>query len=111
MEWNIDLSDIKESAVRRMLREAISTEKSRSLPLHKRSKQKLEVAAEDEATEDSDDENEKLVGLAEEHGKPADIPMTNEDVSEEARDKLEPPKKIAAKKVAGGKIGKPYTPS
>jgi hypothetical protein len=109
MEWNIDLADLKESAVRRMLREAISTEKDRSLPLHKRGKQKLEV--EDESTEEADEENEKLVELAEEHGEPKDIPMTNEDVSEEAGDKLTPPKKTAAKTVAGKKIGKPYTPS
>lgn len=108
MEWNIDLSDLKDSAVRRMLREAISTEKTRSLPLHKRSKKPLEV--EDEATEDAEDENDKLVELASEQGEPKDIPVTNEDVSEEAGDKLEPPKQAVAKKPAG-KIGKPYTPS
>jgi hypothetical protein len=110
MEWKIDLSDLKESAVRRMLRDAITTEHERSLPMHRRGKKQLEVEAEDEATEDADDENQKLVELAEENGKPADIPMTNEDVSEEAGDKLAPPKKPAAKKVAG-KLGKPYTPS
>jgi hypothetical protein len=110
MEWNIDLADLKESAVRRMLREAISTEQNRSLPLHKRNKKPLEVEAEDEATEDADDENEKLVELASEHGAPKDIPVTKEDISEEAGDKLEPPKKTVAKKSAG-KIGKPYTPS
>lgn len=111
MEWNIDLTDLKESAVRRMLREAITTEKDRSLPLHKRSKQKLEVEAEDDATEDADDENEKLVELSEEQGKPAEIPMTHEDISEEAGDKLVAPKKSVAKAAAGKKIGKPYTPS
>lgn len=110
MEWNIDLSDLKESAVRRMLREAISTEKNRSLPLHKRSKKPLEVEAEDDATEEADDENDKLVELASEHGEPKELPMTNEDVSEEAGEKLEPPKKAVAKK-GGGKIGKPYSPS
>lgn len=110
MEWNIDLSDLKDSAVRRMLREAISTEKNRSLPLHRRNKKPLEVEAEDEATEDAEDENDKLVELASEQGEPKDIPVTNEDISEEAGDKLEPPKKAVAKKSAG-KIGKPYTPS
>lgn len=110
MEWKIDLSDLKESAVRRMLREAITTEHDRSLPLHRRGKKPLEVEDEDDATEEADEENEKLVSLSQEHGKPADIPMTNEDVSEEASEKLEPPKKPAAKKAAG-KLGKPYTPS
>lgn len=110
MEWKIDLSDLKESAVRRMLREAMTTESERSLPLHRRGKQKLEVEAEDEATEDADDEHDKLAALAAEKGEPAEIPMTNEDISEEAGDKLEPPKKSVAKKSAG-KIGKPYTPS
>jgi hypothetical protein len=108
MEWNIDLSDLKDSAVRRMLREAISTEKTRSLPLHKLNKKPLEV--EDDASEDAEDENDKLVELASEQGEPKDIPVTNEDISEEAGDKLEPPKKSVAKKPAG-KIGKPYTPS
>lgn len=110
MEWKIDLSDLKESAVRRMLRDAISTEHERSLPLHKRGKKPLEVEADDEATEEADEENEKLVSLAEERGQPKELPITNEDVSEEAGDKLAPPKKPAAKKAAG-KLGKPYSPS
>lgn len=110
MEWNIDLSDLKESTVRRMLREAISTDKNRSLPLHKR-KEKLEVETHDDATAEADEEGEKLATLAEEKGKPADIPMTDEDMSEEAVEKLAPPKKTASKTVAGKKIGKPYTPS
>lgn len=107
MEWNIDLSDLKESAVRRMLREAITTDKNRSLPLHKR-KEKLEVEEDDDATKEADDENDKLVELSREHGAPKDVPVTNEDVSEEASEKLEPPKKVAKK---AEKIGKPYTPS
>lgn len=111
MEWKIDLSDLKESAVRRMLRDAITTEQDRALPLHRRAKKKLEVESEDdEATEEADEENEKLVSLAEEQGQPKELPITNEDVSEEAGDKLTPPKKPAVKTVAG-KLGKPYSPS
>lgn len=111
MSFMIDVSDLKESAVRRMLREAICTESNRSLPLHKRNQQKLEAEAPDEDSEEADEENEKLVQLSEEHGKPAEIPMTDEDISEEAGEKLAPPKKPAAKSVAGKKIGKPYSPS
>lgn len=108
MDLKFDLSDFKESTVRRMLREFISTENERSLPLHKRGKQKPEI--EDDATEEADEENEKLVELAAEQGEPKDIPVTHEDISEEAGEKLESPKKAAPKKVAG-KLGKPYTPS
>jgi len=111
MEWNIDLADLKESAVRRMLREAITTHKNSSLPMHKRGKKQDELEVEDHNADSEDEENEKLTELASEKGEPAEIPMTNEDISEEAGEKLMPPKKMAAKSVVKTKLGKPYTPS
>jgi hypothetical protein len=111
MEWNIDLADLKESAVRRMLREAITTQKNSSLPLHKRGKKQDDIVEDDDASETADEENEKLTELAAEKGEPKEIPMTNEDISEEAGEKLMPPKKMSAKSVVKTKLGKPYTPS
>lgn len=97
MELEFDLTDLTNSAVRRMLRQAISSQKNRSLPLHKR---KAEDDVEtDDATEEAEEENEKLADLAEESkGKAAPVEMDDEDMSDEAMEKLEPPKKKAKKK-------------
>lgn len=98
MDFEFDLTDLKDSAVRRMLRQAISTQKNRSLPMHKR-KPEDEVDEVDDATEEAEEENEKLADLAEESkGKPAPVEMDDEDMSDEAMEKLEPPKKKAKKK-------------
>lgn len=103
MEWEIDLTDLKDSAVRRMLREAIAKEKDRSLPMHKRGEKKqIEV---DDASEEMEEESEKLAELAAEKGEPKEIPMTGEDVSEETSEKL------AAQKKNAKKLGKPYSPA
>lgn len=98
MEMEFDLTDLKDSAVRRMLRQAISSQKKRSLPLHKR---KEEVDSElDDATDEAEEENEKLADLAEEKkGTPPSVEMDDEDMADEAMEKLEPPKKKAKKKV------------
>lgn len=97
MELEFDLTDLKDSAVRRMLRQAISAQKNRSLPLHKR-KPESETEV-DDATEEAEEENEKLADLAEEsNGKAAPVEMDDEDMSDEAMEKLEPPKKKAKKK-------------
>jgi hypothetical protein len=98
MEFEFDLTDLKDSAVRRMLRHAISKEKNRSLPMHKRKPDgKLDEV--DDATEEAEEENEKLADLAEEgKGKPAPVEMDDEDMSDEAMETLEPPKKKAKKK-------------
>lgn len=98
MELEFDLTDLKDSAVRRMLRQAISAQKNRSLPLHKRKKED-EIEDVDDATEEAEEENEKLADLAEEsNGKAAPVEMDDEDMSDEAMEKLEPPKKKAKKK-------------
>lgn len=102
MEIEFDLSDLKEAAVRRMLRQAILREKNRSLPMHKRkSEVELEEEGEDDATEEAEIEGEKLAALHEDQkGKAAPIEMDDEDMSDEAMEKLEPPKKKAKKKQA-----------
>lgn len=100
MELEIDLSDLKESAVRRMLREAISREKTRSLPAHKRGKP-AESEAESEEDDDSDEEHSKIADLAAEKGEPKPIPMTDEDMSEGSVEPLVEKTK---------KIGKPTQP-
>lgn len=100
MEMEFDLTDLKDSAVRRMLRQAILREKNRSLPMHKRkSEEELDEPEEDDATEESEIEGEKLAALHEDQkGKAAPVEMDDEDMSDEAMEKLEPPKKKAKKK-------------
>jgi signal transduction histidine kinase len=49
-----------------------------------------EMGEEDEATEEADEEREKLADLAEEqHGSPAPVEMDDEDLSDEAMEKIE----------------------
>lgn len=100
MEIEFDLSDLKENAVRRMLRQAILREQNRSLPMHKRKSEKeLDDVAKDEATEESETEGAKTVALNEQQkGAPAPVEMDDEDMSDEAMDKLTPPKKAKKKK-------------
>jgi hypothetical protein len=76
------------SALIEMLEDAVIAEKKRSLPLHKRGKDA--PAEKDEATEEADEEREKLADLAEEqHGSPAPVEMDDEDLSDEAMEKIE----------------------
>lgn len=102
MELEFDLSDLKEGAVRRMLRQAIMKEKNRSLPMHKRKPDSELDQDDDEATEESEAEGEKLAALHEDQkGKAAPVAMDDEDMSDEAMDALAPPKpKAKAKKKA-----------
>jgi hypothetical protein len=83
-----------------MLEDAVIAEKKRSLPLHKRGKDA--PAEKDEATEEADEEREKLADLAEEqHGSPAPVEMDDEDMSDEAMDEIKSkaaPKPKAKKK-------------
>lgn len=89
LELEFSFDDIKPAALRRMLTQAIRTEGNRSKPLHKRKPESELEPDDDEATEESDDENDKLVELSEEQkGKAADVPMNDEDMSDEAMDKL-----------------------
>jgi hypothetical protein len=84
------------SALVDMLEDAIATEKERSLPLHKRG-QKTAVEK-DDATEEADEEREKLADLAEESkGAASPVEMDDEDMSDEAMEKLEPPAKVKKK--------------
>lgn len=100
MELNLGKNPFKKftkSALVEMLEDAIIAEKDRSLPMHKRGK--LDKYEKDEATEEADEEREKLADLAEEkHGKPAPVEMDDEDMSDEAMEKIESKAKPPAKK-------------
>ena len=98
MELEFSMSDLKPDAVRRMLTQAIRAESNRSQPMHKR-KSKEELAVDnDDATEEADEEMEKLADLSEEKkGKATDVAMDDEDMSDEAMDEITPPKKSPVK--------------
>lgn len=87
----IRITDLKDSCVRRLLEEAVLKDSERSLPMHKRGKDRPEK---DDATEESDDENDKLVALDRERGEPNDVELDDEDMSDEAMEDL---KKVSAK--------------
>jgi len=93
IELEFDVSDIKPSALARMFKQAMKREAMRKLPSDKRQ----EAADEDEKDEDyadtSDDseigeEMEKLAELKEESGKPAGIPVRQDDVAKSTARKL-----------------------
>ena len=102
LELEFDFDDLKPAALRRMLTQAIRTEENRSKPLHKRkSKEELEPK-DDDASEEADEEMDKLAALsAEKKGEASDVPMEDEDMSDEAMDELPPQKK--PKKTTKGK--------
>lgn len=97
MEIEFDLSDLKESAVRRMLLAAIKREGERSKPAHKRDSE-----VQDEIEEESDEESEKLSELhSSSKGEANPIPVTEEDLSESAAEEAKKYKpKPSAKPVA-----------
>lgn len=98
MELEFSFDDIKPSALRRMLTQAVRLEANRSQPLHKRKSKEQLAVDDDDATEEADDEMEKLADLSEEKkGKAAGVPLTDEDMSDEAMDELTPPKKTPKK--------------
>lgn len=83
------------SALIEMLEDAVMAEKNRSLPAHQRKDK--DGAPKHDAEEEADEEREKTADLAEEtRGKPAPIEMDEEDMSDEAMDKIK--KKADAKK-------------
>jgi hypothetical protein len=89
------------SALIEMLEDAVMTERERSLPMHKRGKEKAEK---DDATEEADMEREKLADLVEEkRGSPNPVEMDDEDMSDEAMEKIEDKVADAPKKKAKGK--------
>ena len=97
MEMNLGKNPFKKftkSALIEMLEDAVLAEKERSLPMHKRGqKEKVEK---DDATEEADEEREKLADLAEEQrGSPNPVEMDDEDMSDEAMEKIE--SKVAKK--------------
>lgn len=85
MRFNVDLTDFKDSSIRRMLRDALSQQSERELPMHKRASKDGEP---DDATKEQDDENDKLVEMHNSRGEPAPIPVTDEDLPEEVSDRL-----------------------
>lgn len=108
MEMNLGKNPFKKftkSALIEMLEDAVMAEKERSLPMHKRGQK--EKTEKDDATEEADEEREKLADLAEEHrGSPNPVEMDDEDMSDEAMEKIEskvakkPEKKPSGKKSA-----------
>jgi hypothetical protein len=75
------------SALVAMLEDAVSQERERTLPAHKRDEDKEHKKDDDEV--EADEEREKLADLAEEtHGKPAPVEMDEEDLSDKAMDRL-----------------------
>lgn len=84
------------SALIEMLEDAVMAEKDRSLPLHKRGQK--EKPEKDDATEEADEEMGKLADLKEEkNGKASPIEMDDEDMSDEAIEKIESKVKPKAK--------------
>jgi hypothetical protein len=81
MDMDIDLSDLKESAVRRLLRTVIGKEMNRSRLSSKRTK--IEVQNEDDELDDVESEMEKNASLAmEKKGSPAPIAARESDFRE-----------------------------
>lgn len=83
MEMDIDLSDLKESAVRRLLRTVITSESRRTKMAGKRSKVEIEGDDDDEGELDAETEMEKNAALAmEKKGAPAPISARESDFRE-----------------------------
>lgn len=85
-------NDLKAPVVRRLLRQAYMSQREDSLPMHRR-----KSGGEDEVTEDQDEEREKTAELHASRGKPAPIPVSDEDVSENTAAKMMPPMPKAKK--------------
>lgn len=98
INFKIDLHDIKDSVVRRMLREAVDYIGERQKPMHKRGK-KESPEEEDDDAEEQDDENDRLVELHQSRGAPAPIPAVEEDFPEPVAEKLQAKKPTKKKKV------------
>lgn len=85
----VTLDQLKPSAVKQMLMDALRREHRRSMPAHRRSEAAKAVLGEDDDENDASKENDKKVELAEEtKGKPRDIPVTKNDLSRTAREAL-----------------------
>jgi hypothetical protein len=79
LELDIDIfSDLTKAAKDRLLRKALMSEANRQKPLHRRDKEMG-----DPDTEEADEEMEKTVELHQNRGKPAPIPVSDEDFSED----------------------------
>lgn len=102
MEMDIDLSDLKESAVRRLLRTVIGKEMTRSQMASKRTKVEVEVEDDDDSMlEEQESEMEKNSALAmEKKGSPAPISARESDFrrGDVRRALKRMPKSIRAKK-------------
>lgn len=93
IELDIDIfSDLTKAAKDRLLRKALMSEANRQKPLHQRDK-----SMDDPDTEEQDEEMEKTVELHQKRGKPAPIPVTDEDFSEDVAATISQGAKAAAK--------------
>jgi hypothetical protein len=85
----ISIDQIKPSAVKQMLVDALRREARRSLPAHRRSEAAKSVLGEEDDENDVSKENDKKVDLVEEtKGKARDIPVSKNDLSRTAREAL-----------------------
>ncbi len=94
MDFEFDLSDLKESAVRRMLMSALKRDGQRSKPSHKRDED-----VQKEIEEEDDEENSKLADLhSSSKGEASPIPVTEEDLSDDAAEEMKKKPAKGAKK-------------
>jgi hypothetical protein len=100
----LSLDKLTKTALREMLEDALFRETQRSKPMHKRGGEKKEK---DEATEEQDEESEKVADLDEEmHGKPNPVDMDDEDMSDEAMEDFDREAEEDSKKKPKGKSAK-----
>jgi hypothetical protein len=89
VDVEIDLfRDLTVAAKDRLLRKALMVDANRRKPLHRR-----DPEADDPASDEQDMERERTVDLHQNKGKPAPIPVTDEDFPEEVADELPKAKK------------------
>lgn len=91
----VQLKEVTNKGLQRLLLQAWRDSNNRSLPMHKRSKDEPEDM--DDDTREAAKENDKLVDLHAEKGSPAPIPATDEDFPETVAEKL-PKAKAKTKK-------------
>lgn len=80
----VGLDQLRPSAVKQLLVEALQREADRQLPMHRRGKEEGGDKGEEP------EENDKLIDMVEEtKGKPAGIPVTKDDLSKHSREPME----------------------
>ena len=89
VDLDIDIfRDLTAAAKDRILRKALMMDANRRKPVHRRDPDK-----EDTASDEQDMERERTVDLHQNKGKPAPIPVTDEDFPEDVADEIPKAKK------------------